>query len=272
MKLAEKTLILVGGGHMGAALLEGFLAAGMQAQNITVVDPAEHAQVMAKKHGVIWQDKAPAQKADVVLLAVKPQIMDKVLPDYIGMADADTLFVSIAAGLDLAFFEKELGMVAPVVRVMPNTPAAIGKGMSVLVANRRTTEQQRTLAETLLAAVGQTAWLEHESLMDAVTAVSGSGPAYFFLLMEALEQAGIKQGLPEATARQLAVVTAAGAGALAQQKLAETSPAALREAVTSPGGTTAAALDVFAQLGFKKSVDAAIEAAVQRGQALRNHR
>lgn len=272
MQLAQKTLVLVGGGHMGAALLEGFLNAGMAAQNITVVDPADHAQALAEKHGVNWQAEAPAQKADVVLLAVKPQVMDKVLPHYTGMVDADTLFISIAAGLDLAFFEKELGLLAAVVRVMPNTPAAIGKGMSVLTANRRTTADQRTLAETLLAAVGETAWLDREDLMDAVTAVSGSGPAYFFLLMEALEEAGITQGLPAEVARQLAVVTASGAGALAQQKRADTSPAALRKAVTSPNGTTAAALDVFEKQGFKAQVGEAVAAAVARGQALRNHR
>lgn len=272
MKLAEKTLVLVGGGHMGAALLEGFLTAGMTPANITLVDPAEHAQHVAQKLGVNWQADAPTQKVDVVLLAVKPQIMDKVLTGYTAMANADTLFVSIAAGLDIAFFEQHLGPQTPVVRVMPNTPAAIGKGMSALVANHQATEAQCKLAETLLAAVGQTVWLEKEELMDAVTAVSGSGPAYFFLLMEALEEAGIAQGLPVETARQLAVVTASGAGALAAQKLADTTPAKLREAVTSPGGTTAAALECFAKQGFKESVALAVAAAVARGQALRNQR
>lgn len=270
MNLAQTTLILVGGGHMGGALLEGFLRAGLKPQNVTLVDPAEHAQILAKKLGVQWQAETPQKSADVVLFAVKPQIMDKVLPAYQDMAEA--LFVSIAAGLDIGFFSQTLGAQAAIVRVMPNTPAAIGKGMSVLVANTQVSKAQRELVTTLLASVGETAWLEDEKLMDAVTAVSGSGPAYFFLLMEALEEAGIKQGLPARVARQLAVVTAAGAGALAQQKREEVAPAQLREAVTSKGGTTAAALDVFAAKQTKQIVQAAVEAAVARGVALRTHK
>jgi pyrroline-5-carboxylate reductase len=203
---------------------------------------------------------------DAVVFAVKPQVVDEVLPIYRRWARPRTVFVSIVAGKTLAGLARHLGPAA-IVRTMPNTPAAIGRGITVGCANPLVTIEQRQLCEHLLAAIGESAWVEDEALLDAVTALSGSGPAYVFLLIEVLAQAGVAQGLPRELALRLARSTIAGSGELA--RVSEESPAELRENVTSPGGTTRAALDVLmAENGLEPLIRRAIAAAAARSREL----
>jgi len=262
----EAPLLLVGCGKMGGALLDGWLKQGIAAAQVLVVEPGP---VTAPAGVRVLADAAaiPADfKPGLVVLAVKPQGMAEILPAYRRFA-GDAAFLSIAAGKTIGFFTGILGAGTAVVRVMPNTPAAIGRGMSVLCANAATGAATRALAGDLMAAVGETAWIDDESLMDAVTAVSGSGPAYVFLLIETLAAAGVAQGLPPALALQLARVTVAGSGALATQ--ASESPGVLRQNVTRPGGTTAAALAVLmAADGMAPLLDKAVAAATLRGKEL----
>ncbi|MDH3918314.1 MAG: pyrroline-5-carboxylate reductase, partial [Rhodospirillales bacterium] len=202
-----------------------------------------------------------------VLLAVKPQQMDAVLPEIRRFAGAKTVFLSIAAGKPIVYFEAGLGPSAAVVRAMPNTPAAVGRGMSVLSANDKAGATQRRVCEQLLSAVGEVAWVEDEGLLDAVTAVSGGGPAYVFLLIEALAEAGVEAGLPEDLAMRLARVTVAGAGELVH--LAAEPAGKLRENVTSPGGTTLEALKILmAPDGLQPLMTRAIAAATRRSREL----
>jgi pyrroline-5-carboxylate reductase len=264
-------LLLVGCGKMGSALLQGWLAEGLLAADVLVVEPAADPARTARAPGVGMLASAEAVSADfrpaAVVFAVKPQSMAEVVPHYVRFQLSGALFLSIAAGTTIAFFEQHLGADAAVVRVMPNTPAAIRRGMSVLCANGNVSEAQRELAGRLMAAAGATAWIDDEGLMDAVTAVSGSGPAYVFLLIETLAAAGAAAGLPAALAAQLALETVAGAGALAQS--ADEDPAQLRVNVTSPGGTTAAALEVLmAEDGLAQLMQRAVAAATRRGREL----
>ena len=263
-------LLLVGCGKMGGALLAGWLERGL-ARRLVVVEPGPGAAGFAGRPGVERLSDAAAIAPDlqpaVVVLAVKPQGMAQVLPPYRRFADAGALFLSIAAGKTLGFFTSALGEAASVVRAMPNTPASIGRGIAVACANGRVRPEQRRIAEALLAAVGEVGWVEDEALLDAVTAVSGSGPAYVFLLIECLARAGVAAGLPEALAERLARATVAGSGELAQRS-AE-SAASLRENVTSPGGTTRAALDVLmAADGLDPLLRRAILAATKRSREL----
>ena len=220
--------------------------------------------------GVSWH-QTPEELADepapgAVVFAVKPQVIDAVLPGYRRWAGPDTLFVSIVAGKTIAGITRHLGPAA-LVRTMPNTPAAIGRGITVACANARVTQTQRALCDKLLAAAGESAWVEDEALLDAVTAVSGSGPAYVFLLIEALAQAAEAAGLPPDLALRLARATVAGSGELA--RLSDESPAQLRENVTSPGGTTRAALDVLmAEDGLVPLIGRAVAAAAARSREL----
>lgn len=263
-------LLLVGCGKMGGALLQGWLARGVAASKVYVVEPAldpSRVTVPAGVNMVAAAADLPADlKPEIVVFAVKPQVMGDVVPAFAGYAGTGAAFVSIAAGTPIRFFESALGDVA-VVRVMPNTPAAVGHGMSVLCANARTDARQREVAEGLMAAVGAADWLEDEALMDAVTAVSGSGPAYVFLLIECLARAGEEVGLSADLARTLALQTVAGAGALAAQS--EEDAAQLRVNVTSPGGTTQAALEVLmAADGLQPLLTKAVKAAERRGKEL----
>lgn len=265
-------LLLVGCGRMGSALVKGWLA-GNAADRIWAVEPAELGLADARLHHVRDAAQLPADLApEVVVLAVKPQMMPEALPAYGRFARPQTpgpgtLFLSIAAGRTLAYLEQGLGAAAAVVRAMPNTPAAIGQGISVLVANAAVTPAQRKRAETLMQAAGQTAWIEDDGLMDAVTGVSGSGPAYVFYLIETLAEAGRAAGLPAELAMQLARQTVVGAGALAGA--ATESAADLRIAVTSPKGTTQAALDVLmAPDGLQPLMTKAVAAATRRGREL----
>ncbi len=265
------TLLLVGCGKMGGALLAGWLEQGIDPAQVVVVEPALDPARIAIPAGVdvvanaedIASDVSPA----VIVLAVKPQAMDDVVPAYAKYADAGAVYLSIAAGTTISYFAAKFGEQARIVRVMPNTPAAVGRGMSVLCANANVDAAQKSICGDLLSAVGQTTWLDNESLMDAVTAVSGSGPAYVFLMIECLAEAARKVGLPDAMANQLALETIAGAGELARQ--ADDDPTQLRINVTSPGGTTAAALDhLMADNGLQPLMDRAVKAAEQRGKEL----
>ena len=270
-QLVGGRLLLVGCGKMGGALLQGWLAEGLPAADVLVVEPAADPARTSQAPGVKMLASAEAVPADfrpaAVVFAVKPQSMAEVVPHYVRFQLDRALFLSIAAGTKIAFFEHHLGDEAAVVRVMPNTPAAIRRGMSVLCANANVNDAQRAVAGRLMAAAGATAWVDDEGLMDAVTAVSGSGPAYVFLLIETLAEAGVAAGLPAELAAQLALETVAGAGALAQS--AAEAPAQLRVNVTSPGGTTAAALEVLmAEDGLAPLMARAVAAATRRGKEL----
>ena len=266
--LNRRGLVLLGCGKMGSALLEGWLKRGLALSAVTVIEPhpSDWLRGLAAK-GLALGSAVPASPA-VVLVAVKPQMMAAALPLIVPLGGTGTLFVSVAAGTRIAHFEAMLGPGTPVVRAMPNTPAAVGRGIAALFGNGAVTEDLMQLAEALLGAVGQTVRLEREAQMDAVTAVSGSGPAYVFLLIEALAAAGEAEGLPAALAMQLARATVAGAGELA--RLSPVPAAQLRIDVTSPGGTTAAALAVLMaeDAGLGGLLGRAVQAAAQRSREL----
>ena len=211
-------LLLAGAGKMGTALLGGLLARGLKPARVRIQDPAVTADAAAflKQYGLIAEPliKQLSEPPAMILVAVKPQVMDEVFPALARHAGTGTVVVSIAAGRNLASFEAHLTAGTAVVRAMPNTPAAIGRGMTVCVANRALSDRQRALTDAVLSSVGDVAWIGNEDLMDAVTAVSGSGPAYVFLLAEALAEAGRAAGLDDALAAQLARATIAGAGEL----------------------------------------------------------
>ena len=267
--MSAGTVVLVGGGQMGAAMLRGWVASGAAAGYL-VVEPARAPVDLADHVDTSWfvrpEDLPVDFHPDAVVFAVKPQVFDEVVPAYRRFARPETVFMSIAAGKTIAGLAHHLGDAA-IVRVMPNTPAAIGRAISVACANARVSAPQRQLCEGLLAAIGESTWIADEALMDAVTAVSGSGPAYVFLLIETLAAAGEKAGLPADLALQLAKATVAGSGELAR-KSAE-SPGKLRENVTSPGGTTRAALDVLmGERGLPAIMDQAVAAATRRSREL----
>ncbi|HEY7991805.1 MAG TPA: pyrroline-5-carboxylate reductase [Stellaceae bacterium] len=264
------TLLLIGCGRMGGALLSGWLENDL-AERYVVVEPAVGSRPKTLSPHVAFLESPdhldPKLTPAAAVIAVKPQMMAETLPHYRAMAARGTLFLSIAAGKTLKFLADALGKDAALVRAMPNTPAAIGHGISVACANKRVDQTGRARADALLAAVGQVAWIEDEALMDAVTAVSGSGPAYVFLLIECLTKAGVEAGLPEPLAEKLARATVAGSGELA--RVSPESAAQLREAVTSPGGTTRAALDVLmAKDGLEPLMRKAVLAAAKRSKEL----
>ena len=264
-----RCLVLVGCGKMGTAMLRGWVAAGV-ASSCVVVEPAGVPAGFGSAAGIVWYsspEELPAELTpDAVVFAVKPQIADEVAPKYRSWATPETLFMSIVAGKTIAGLARHLGRAA-IVRTMPNTPAAIGRGITVACANPLVTTGQRQLCDRLLAAIGESAWVEDEALIDAVTAVSGSGPAYVFLLIEALARAGQAEGLPADLALQLARATVAGSGELA--RISPESPAQLRENVTSPGGTTRAALDaLMAADGLEPLIARAVVAAAARSREL----
>ena len=271
-RIKAGTLVLVGCGQMGSAMLRGWLARGA-ARRFVVVEPAGAPPELAAAPEVSWHGTADdlpgSPPPDAVVFAVKPQVMDDVLPPYRRLVGPGTLFLSIAAGKTIAGIARHLGGGAAIVRCMPNTPAAIGRAITVACPNPRVEARQRELCDLLLAAIGESAWVEDEALMDAVTAVSGSGPAYVFLLIEARSAAGVRAGLPAELALRLARSTVAGAGELA--RLSSDPPARLRENVTSPGGTTRAALDVLmGERGLPELMDRAIAAATARSRELAN--
>lgn len=264
-KLTERGLVLLGCGKMGSALLQGWLDQGLPADQVWVLDP--HPSDWLQAQGVRINKGVPARPA-AVLVAVKPQMMGDALPVMAGLGNADTVFISVAAGTPIAAFETALGAKTPIVRVMPNTPAAIGAGISALIGNTHASRADVDMADGLMQAVGQTVRLDTEAQMDAVTGVSGSGPAYVFHMIETLAQAGQAQGLDAEMAMQLAKATVAGAGALAAQS--SESPSQLRVNVTSPNGTTQAALEVLMddQTGFPDLMNRAVAAATDRSKEL----
>jgi pyrroline-5-carboxylate reductase len=261
-------LVLVGAGKMGGALLDGWLRSGLDPEKVAVIEPNPAPQIAAlADRGVRLNPDATALTGvSAVVIAVKPQIADQVMAAIAPMIGASTLVVSIMAGRTLQFLSGSLKTASALVRAMPNTPAAIGRGITVAVP-LRASDAQRDLAHRLLASTGIVAWVEDETLMDAVTAVSGSGPAYVFLLAEALAQAGAAAGLPQPLAEKLARETVAGAGELLHRSALDA--ATLRENVTSPGGTTAAALDVLmGKDGLAMIMKKAVAAATERSRKL----
>lgn len=258
-------LVLLGCGRMGGALLRGWLARGVPPEAVWVVDPAG-ADWLAGA-GAHLNEGLPEDPA-VAVVAVKPQLMDKAVPALEPVGGGRCLVVSVAAGTPIARFERALGPGTPVVRAMPNTPAAIGQGITAIVGNDSVGAEGLALAEELLGAVGDVVRIEGEAQMDAVTAVSGSGPAYVFHLIETMAAAGEAQGLAPELALRLARATVAGAGALAAES--GELPADLRIAVTSPGGTTAAALEVLMneEAGFPALLRRAVAAAADRSREL----
>jgi pyrroline-5-carboxylate reductase len=256
---------------MGSALLAGWLDRGLDAATVSIVEPAGvpvGVPLTAAAGIYAGPDELPDRLAPrVVVFAVKPQAMDTVVPAYRRFAWPETVFLSIAAGRTLASFARLLGGGAAVVRAMPNTPAAIRRGITAACGNRHVDLAQRDLCTELLAAVGEVVWVDDEALIDAVTAVSGSGPAYVFHLVEAMTAAGIAAGLPPDLAERLARATVTGAAALLDQS--SDTPATLRRNVTSPGGTTEAALAVLlADDGLTRLMTDAVAAAAQRAREL----
>ncbi len=262
------TLVLVGAGKMGGALLAGWLGLGLNPRKVVVIEPQPSKGLAAlKRRGVRINPSAKTiGPAAAIVLAIKPQTAPEMLPGLVPLAGAKTVVISIMAGRTLRFLERGLPSAA-IVRAMPNMPAAIGRGITVACPNARVTAAQRALAHNLLAATGVVEWVNDETFMDAVTAVSGSGPAYVFLLAETLAQAGKAAGLPSALAEKLARDTVAGAGELLHRS--ELDAATLRVNVTSPGGTTAAALEVLmGQGGLEPLLTKAVAAATKRGRDL----
>ncbi|WP_439273606.1 pyrroline-5-carboxylate reductase [Pseudochrobactrum sp. HB0163] len=269
--MSTNSVILVGCGNMGYAMLQGWLAAGkLQPDDVTVVEPAQALRERACGLGVRTLEdhkQIPASLCPrLIIIAVKPQIIQTVLPAYQAYA-ARATFVSVAAGIPVEKFESLLGINCAVIRCMPNTPAAIGKGMMVTFANSNVQAKDLAFAEELLQTSGRVARIATENLMDAVTAVSGSGPAYVFHFIECLTEAGIQAGLPQDIAAMLAMQTVYGAACLAQESTQ--SPSQLRINVTSPNGTTAAALDVLmGENRLQTLITDAVNAAKQRSAEL----
>ncbi len=263
--ITTRGMVLLGCGKMGSAMLQGWLARGLDPKMVYVLDPMPSDWVQAQ--GVHINTDLPEDPA-LLVIAVKPQMMGDALPRIQALGGGSTVMLSIAAGTTIAHFEAVFGPDTPIVRAMPNTPAAVGQGITALIGNAQVDASALALSETLLSAVGKTVRLENEGQMDAVTAVSGSGPAYVFHLIETMAAAGEAEGLPSDLAMKLALTTVAGAGALAEA--ADEGPAQLRVNVTSPNGTTQAALEVLMNDtdGFPTLLKRAIKAAADRSREL----
>lgn len=268
MSRSEK-ICLVGAGNMGGAMLAGWLESGVSPEQVTVLDPAPRAEMaeMLNRHSVRTLPEGPDDYApDVLIIAVKPQMMDKVLPGLKRLVGTHTVSVSVAAGTTIEAIETHLGESA-IVRAMPNTPALLRCGITVGCPNSKVTAEQKEMVDRLLRAIGAVEWVEQEAQIDAVTAVSGSGPAYVFHLAEVMAAAGVEQGLSSELADKLARETIAGAGQMLSQL--EEPASTLRENVTSPNGTTAAALAVLMEKdAMKKLFSEAIAAAKHRSEEL----
>jgi len=270
--LSSVTLLLVGGGKMGAALLDGWLKSSIPAAHVMVQEPTPSDELQSLKTQGLTLNPTAAQLADrspdIVVLAVKPQLAETVLAPLAASLPENALCVSLMAGLPTYRLADFMPLQKAMVRTMPNTPAAIGQGMTALYAAPAVSDEQKMQAAALMAAVGETIWLEDENLMDAVTAISGSGPAYIFYMAEAMVNCGETLGLPPQTARQLALQTLIGAAAMLGEP--EADPKILRQNVTSPGGTTEAALDILAgdAGGLQSLMRHATQAAVDRARQL----
>ncbi len=268
--MTRTKIAFIGGGNMASSLIGGLLDDGYAHENIVVADPDEErrSQVAANFGVKVTADNHRAlERADIVVLAVKPQVLETVCRSLASaIASPPPLFVSIAAGARTDAILRWLEHDVPLIRSMPNTPAAVRAGATALYATASVTQQDRNDAESLLRAVGVTVWVDDESLLDAVTALSGSGPAYFFLLMEAMQSAGESLGLAPDVARLLTLQTAFGAAKIALESGAD--PAVLRQRVTSPGGTTEKALEVLRGSDFVTIINKAVAAARERGAEL----
>lgn len=270
---AAPKLALIGCGKMGSAILRGWLAAGERGK-ILVLDPAGlppelgHLPLITYfKSTSEFVKAATAEKPEVFILAVKPQVMEAACKSIAPAVSRESLILSIAAGQAITNFEKRFSPAQPVVRAMPNTPAAIGKGITVAVAGKNVSAAQKKTADEILRSTGALEWIDDEELLDAVTALSGSGPAYVFLLMDTLASAGMQAGLPADLAAKLARQTVIGAAALAESEPG-TDAAQLRKNVTSPGGTTEAALKILMNGPLQEIFDTALAAATARGREL----
>jgi pyrroline-5-carboxylate reductase len=264
------TLVLVGAGKMGGALLEGWLKAGADPAKIVALDPNPPVEVklLLDRHNIRGNPPvSEIAETEVIVVAVKPQVMEEVIPAVAPLARFHPLILSVAAGKTIASFERHFGSGAAVIRTIPNTPAAIGRGITAMTANRHVSTAQHALAEALLSAVGEVVTVADESLIDTATAVSGSGPAYVFYVTECLAAAGAKAGLPPDLAMKLARATVAGAGEL--MRVTGLPAATLRQNVTSPKGTTYAALQILmAEDGLQLLFEKAVAAADQRSREL----
>ncbi|MEP1584420.1 MAG: pyrroline-5-carboxylate reductase [Marinobacter sp.] len=260
------TISFIGAGNMASAIIGGMLDSGFKAANIWVSAPDDnHLQSIRKQFGVsvTTDNRYCAEQADMVVLAVKPQVMASVCSDIAPVVqNTRPLMVSIAAGLEASTLDEWLGGGLPLVRVMPNTPSLVGKGAAGLCANDQVKEKQKTMVESVFNSIGSALWVEDESPLHAVTALSGSGPAYFFLMLEALEEAATDAGIAGETARALAIQTMAGAAEMAGRS--EHDPGQLKRNVMSPGGTTEQAIQTFEEGGMRDLVKKAYSAAYKR--------
>jgi pyrroline-5-carboxylate reductase len=268
--MTQPTIAFIGAGNMAGSLIRGLVADGYDPGQIVAADPSTtQLSVLRSQTGVrtAGDNAAAIASAEVVVLAVKPQVLQTVARQIADAVQARRpLVISVAAGIRERTLQTWLGGGVPLVRTMPNTPAMIGAGATVLHASPEVTPEQQDTAESIMRAVGLTRWVEDEGLMDAVTALSGSGPAYFFLVMEAMEQAAVELGIPGETARLLTLQTALGAARMAMES--NDDPATLRRRVTSPGGTTERALAVFEEQGLRATFAAALKAARDRSVEL----
>ena len=268
--MSDSNIAFIGGGNMTRSLVGGLVAAGTPSRTISVSEPQLELRNNLQKDfdiNVHADNLSAATGTRVIILAVKPQVLQQVVvPLGSLVAEHQPLLVSVAAGVTAASIERWIGGQPALVRVMPNTPALVGAGISALCANSKVSAGQRELAETIMSAVGQTVWVEDESLMDIVTAVSGSGPAYFFYVMQAINDAAVSGGLDAETARLLTLETALGAARLALESAED--PGTLQKRVTSPGGTTEAAINVLDSSGVSKAFQNAVSAASIRGGEL----
>ena len=264
------TISFIGAGNMASAIIGGMLDNGFNAENIWVSAPDDqHLQAIRKRFGVsiTTDNRYCAEQADMVVLAVKPQVMADVCRGIAPVVqNTRPLMVSIAAGLEATTLDHWLGGGLPLVRVMPNTPSLVGKGAAGLFANDQVSEEQKAVVESVFTSIGSALWVDQEALLHGVTALSGSGPAYFFLMLEALEDAATVAGIEPGTARELAIQTMAGAAEMAARS--EHDPAQLKRNVMSPGGTTERAVNTFEQGGLRNLVTQAYQAAYQRSKEM----
>ena len=268
--MSDSNIAFIGGGNMARSLVGGLVAAGTPSRKISVSEPQPELRNNLQKDfdiNVHADNLSAATGTRVIILAVKPQVLQEVvMPLGDLVAEHQPLLVSVAAGVTAASIERWIGGQPALVRVMPNTPALVGAGISALCANSKVSADQRELAETIMSAVGQTVWVEDESLMDIVTAVSGSGPAYFFYVMQAMNEAAVNGGLDAETARLLTLETALGAARLALESAED--PGTLQKRVTSPGGTNEAAINILDSSEVSDAFQNAVSAARARGGEL----
>jgi len=264
-----QSLVLVGAGKMGGAMLEGWIGAGLSGSAVTVMDPlpSDELKAFAAQHHIAINPTTPVAAPEVLVLGIKPQMLDAAAPQLAPLASAQTLVVSILAGKTIANLKARLPQAQAFVRAMPNLPASVGRGISGAAANASVTPHQRAIADTLLKGVGRVEWVAREELIDAVTGLSGSGPAYVFYLVECLAKAGEAQGLPADLALRLARATVEGAGELLHQS--DLPASTLRHNVTSPGGTTAAGLQILmGEDGLAPLIASTVAAATRRATEL----